>query len=63
MAKVQILIEMDERGQVSVTGPLANKVLCYGILATAADIIREAGQAAPKIVAPSNGDVLSISRT
>ena len=39
---VKIEIEMDDQGRVSFNGPLGNKVLCYGLLQVAADIVRNA---------------------
>ena len=39
---VKIEIEMDDQGRVSFNGPLGNKVLCYGLLQVAADIVRKA---------------------
>lgn len=62
--KVQLLIEMDEQGNVAVRGPIANKTLCYGLLGSARDAIKDHcdKQAGQKIIAPTNGDVLSISR-
>ena len=62
--KVQLVIEMDPQGNVSVTGPIANKLLCYGLLESARDAIKDHcdKQGQHKIVAPTNGDVLSITR-
>lgn len=63
MSQIQLVISMDEAGAVSVNGPLNNKVLCYGLLATAQDVIKDMNdQQAKKIVAPTNGDVLSLAR-
>ena len=38
---VQLIISMDEQGRVSVTGPIGNKLLCYGMLKLAEDAIRD----------------------
>ena len=41
--ELRIQLREDESGQnVSVTGPLQNKVLCYGMLEMAKDAIRQA---------------------
>lgn len=47
-----------------VTGPVDNKMACYAMLEMARDAIKDhhAAIAANKIVAPTNGDVLSILR-
>lgn len=65
MAVVKLTIEMNEQGQVSVNGPIPNKVLCYGLLETARDVIKDFNdkQGQQKIIAPTNGDVFSIART
>jgi hypothetical protein len=61
--KVQLLIERNEAGQISVSGPITDKMLCYGLLECAHDAIKDfTDKAQQKIVAPTNGDVLSISR-
>jgi len=39
--RVQLLIEMDERGDVTVKGPLEQKPICYGMLEIARDIIKD----------------------
>lgn len=62
--KVDLIISMNEAGQVSVNGPIGNKMLCYGLLGAAHDAIKDFCDKAAeqKIVKPSNGDVLSITR-
>ena len=37
--KIQILIEMDEKGTVSLVAPIHNKIFCYGMLDMAREII------------------------
>ena len=39
--KVQIVITRDEKGSVAVSGPLADRMLCYGLLEIAKDVVRE----------------------
>ena len=39
-AVVAILITLDKNGVVNVNGPLVDKVLCYGLLERAKDIVR-----------------------
>jgi hypothetical protein len=41
MAKMQIIIELDAQGQISVGGPIHDKVLCYGLLEAAKDAVRD----------------------
>jgi len=61
--KIQLVITLDEKGQLNVTGPIQQTVICFGILERAKDVIRKAAdQAQPAIVAPTNGDVLTINR-
>jgi len=38
--KTTIIIEVTEEGKVSMNGPLENKVLCYGLLEVAKDLVR-----------------------
>jgi hypothetical protein len=40
MPKIQLIIEFDGR-ETRVSGPMDNKLLCYGLLGVAADIIRD----------------------
>jgi hypothetical protein len=40
MPKLQLIIEFDGR-ETRVSGPMDNKLLCYGLLGVATDIIRE----------------------
>lgn len=51
MAKTQIVIELDEKG-VKVAAPLHDKVLCYGLLEIAKDVVRGHQQETQRIVAP-----------
>ena len=49
MLKHIITIEMDPKtGKVSMSAPLDNKVLCYGMLAVASEIVASSGSA-PKL--------------
>ena len=58
---IELHITFDQQtGNVQVTGPLPNKILCYGMLDMAKDVIREfKGQAAPELtiarMIPPNG--------
>ncbi len=38
---VELIIKVNEQGQVSVAGPLQDKILCYGLLGMAHDVIRD----------------------
>lgn len=37
---IRLVIEVDDAGKMSLQGPLENKVVCYGILESAKDVIR-----------------------
>lgn len=47
---IQLVITMDDRGVVQVTGPLGNKHLCYGLLGLARDAIYEHSAKGTKVV-------------
>lgn len=49
VAGVRIVIEVKEGGQITVTGPLHDKVACYGLLGVATDIVR-AHEATQRVV-------------
>ena len=51
---VQLTITMYEDGNVNVSGPIANKSMCYGLLEVGKDLVRGyVDQAnAPRVVAP-----------
>ena len=58
--RAELLIRMTTEGQVSITGPIQEKLLCYGMLELAKDAIREfRPQAQPRVVLadamPANG--------
>jgi len=51
MPKVVITITLEDDGKVNVTGPLPDKILCYGLLSIAEDVIRNFNP--NKVVVPS----------
>ena len=58
----KLTITLSPNGQVSVTGPIDNAMLCYGLLEVAKDVVRmhvqkkaESGIVIPRIVMPRNG--------
>lgn len=56
---VQIIITFDESGALNVNGPIDNRMLCYGMLDMARDIIAErARKAAENLVQPATGVIL-----
>lgn len=59
---VTLSITIDDRGQVSINGPIENQLLCYGLLEVARDTIREhnARKTSP-VIAPSGEDVRALS--
>lgn len=56
---VEITIRVDDNGNVNVSGPISNKLMCYGMLELARDAIKNFAekQAASPIV-PVNGPLL-----
>lgn len=55
----QLTITMDDKGAISVNGPLANILQCYGLLELAKDTIRNAASEArnKSIVSPGVGEL------
>ena len=49
---IRLIIELQKGGEIRVEGPIFDKVLCYGLLETAKDIIRSYK---PKIEVPKHG--------
>jgi len=41
MPLMTLAITIDEKGQIQVTGPIENKLLCYGLLEIAKDVVHE----------------------
>lgn len=58
MESIQLLITLGPDGVVNVNGPIGNKVLCYGLLESAKDAIRnfKAGDA-PRVIVPELQDL------
>lgn len=58
---VELVITMDEHGAVNVTGPLDQRVLCYGMLEVAKEVIAQLAahktKEAPRIV-PALGPLI-----
>jgi hypothetical protein len=44
----QLSITMDDQGQLSVTGPIDNKMLAYGMLELAKEVVCERGKEAER---------------
>jgi len=49
---VQITITLHDNGQLTVTGPIQNKVMVYGLLELAKDVIRDAQAPKPPDIIP-----------
>jgi hypothetical protein len=63
--KVQLLIEMNEQGQITVNGPIGQKMLCYGMLDCARDAIKDYTDKAaqgPQIALAQPSDIPDASR-
>lgn len=60
---IELRISLNETGQVTVTGPIDNKGLCYSMLECARDAIKEFADARAKqtIVPAGNGAVASLT--
>lgn len=60
--KVQLVIEMDENRQIKVSGPIQDKIACYGLLEAAKDAIKDFhdNQVKSKIVQVAPADVRSL---
>lgn len=41
---MQLVIDVSDGGQVSVTGPIENKILCFGLLKVAEQVVAAHGQ-------------------
>ncbi len=59
---VQLVITMDEKGNVNVNGPLANRVLCFGLLEMAKSNINEwvAKQQEQRVQPASDAEVAAL---
>lgn len=49
---VQLLLTLNKDGTLNVTGPIDDRVLCYGMLDYAKDVIREYQASRAKLVVP-----------
>jgi hypothetical protein len=61
---IELRITLDQQtGVIGVSGPITNKLLCYGMLAVAHDVIRDSTDANRKspIVSPAPSDVRVIN--
>ena len=53
MEELKLIITMSPSGSVSVTGPIANKAICYGMLEAAKDAIREYVEKNKSVIVPA----------
>ena len=51
--KVQLNIRLDQNGEISVSGPIHDKIFCLGIMEIAKRVILNHRPEQPKIVVPS----------
>lgn len=51
----RIIIEMTDDGQFNVHAPLQDKILCYGLLEAARDVIKDYMAPDSRVVAPPAG--------
>lgn len=61
---LRMTIDVNDEGAVSVTGPLENQLICYGLLEVARDAIQThvAKQQAAKIRPPTQSDILALRK-
>lgn len=60
---ITLIINFDEtNGQINVTGPLQNKILAYGMITLARDIIKEYQVGQPNIVAAGESDANNMAQ-
>lgn len=52
-AAVQLLLTLNRDGSLNVTGPIDDRVLCYGMLDYAKDVIREYQAQKARLVLPA----------
>jgi hypothetical protein len=60
--KAEMLITIDQNGQISVTGPINDKFISYAMLEAARDVVKDHHDkiARSSIVAPTSEDVRAI---
>lgn len=60
--RVQLIITLDERGQIQVQGPIADKMTCYGLLDLAKEAIKEHCDQLARVQIATPEQVRDISR-
>ncbi len=61
---IQLIITLDDKGQVSVNGPIDQTMFCFGLLEVAKDSIRKHGdEKARRVHAPALADVAAFGAT
>lgn len=58
--KAQLTITLDQTGKISVSGPIDNKLLAYGLLEAARDAIKEFGDQQSKMIQTAPASALSL---
>lgn len=54
MAQAELHIVLDDMGRVSITGPIDNQILCYGLLTMAHDALVERARATQQRIQPAS---------
>jgi hypothetical protein len=61
---IELTIQMDPSGNVSINGPIDNTILCYGLLEVARDLLKnhrdKKQQMTASIVAPTTSDIVRL---
>jgi hypothetical protein len=60
MQPVELVIKLTPTGQVTVTGPIEQRLLCYGLLEVARDVIGAHNPTEQRIVPPPAGGLSMI---
>lgn len=58
MPQIQLIITLDDTGQIGVTGPINNQLMCYGMLEMAKIAVTAHAKQNEQIVKPANGVLL-----
>ena len=62
MDNPKMIIELLPGGKLNITGPLSDKVLCYGLLELAKEVIRENKTVSPQQIIPVAAMPLPLGR-
>lgn len=58
--KAQLIITLEQTGKISISGPINDKILAYGLLEAARDAIKEFGDQQSKMIQTAPASALSL---